>query len=130
VYGRAINHCHNWRDAAWRTSGIATVSVLTRSNTGVGGSINVEIEIVTTGVSIKAHTRAPTTKRVCGITLATKTSIQSGLLEEISRLNGAEIEAFDFESRLQFTKTMVDAAGRESGQSAAPRLKVVADRLR
>jgi hypothetical protein len=57
-------------------------SVSTTSNVRAGENIRIEVEIVTAGISIKAHRRAPQSKTcyVCGITLATKTSIQSGLL--------------------------------------------------
>jgi len=47
---------------AWRTFGIATVPILAAVNPAPGANIGIEIEIMTTGTSIEAHTTAPQSK--------------------------------------------------------------------
>jgi hypothetical protein len=80
--GRDTNCCHDWRHVAWRTSGIAIVPVLATGNPAPGANVSVEIEIMATCASIKAHTTAPAakTRYVRSITLATKRPAQFGIL--------------------------------------------------
>jgi len=60
--GSDINCCHDWRHAALRTFGIATVPILPAVNPAPGANIGIEIEIMATGTAIEAHTTAPTAR--------------------------------------------------------------------
>jgi hypothetical protein len=67
----------------WRTFGIAAIPILATVNTTPGANIGIEIEIMTTGASIEAHTTGPEVKTyVSSITLATKTAAQIRHIEE------------------------------------------------
>jgi hypothetical protein len=70
-----MNCCHDARHVAWRTSGMAAVPVFATRNPALGANISMEIEIMATDASIKAHTTAPAANRryVRSITLAAKT---------------------------------------------------------
>jgi hypothetical protein len=77
-----MNCCHDARHVAWRTSGMAAVPVFATRNPALGANISMEIEIMATDASIKAHTTAPAakTRYVRSITLATKRPAQFGIL--------------------------------------------------
>jgi hypothetical protein len=56
-----MNSRHDWHHVMRRVSGIATVPLLSTSNTAPGATGSVEIEITATSASIKAQTTAPLT---------------------------------------------------------------------